>query len=322
MRILRREALYDHIRRSHGKPLFSFAGKVTDKIVFLLPQLYEKALPGLDTNEISPSDSMWALVEHFFAPTVFIELVQDWQRGLGTELRGDTCWYLPVLSHGKKLKPIPRVLDSWLRVAGYRTAYGVSEEMGSPDLRRNVDRWRTGEVVPTLATLHNLVEEFAKAVSWLDEPDNWKARFTLGCAMQKLCDKMDEFFKDIHPESSLALAEMFRRVEQERIVCDDNKVLCGSRTFFAARLLQLRLQREGKWETQVLAAMPKVQNRIFPPDASEEQIAQGRQEMEWQSNPGNWFVEFIKRQSPPESNVAFEDYLFSIGVAELNRLFN
>ena len=109
---------------------------------------------------------------------------------------------------------------------------------------------------------------------------------------------------------------MFRRVEKERIVCDDDKVLNGSRTFFATRLLQLRLQREGKWDPFI----PKAQTRKFSPDASDEEIDQFREKMYRQSNSGNLFLEFIKKQAPPESEMDLQDYIFGIGVAELNNL--
>jgi hypothetical protein len=320
LQTLRREALYDRIRRDNGKPLFSFTGAVTEKLVFSFPRLYEKLLPDLTLEGISPTNAMWVLVENVFVPTVFIEFIQNWQCGLGTEFRGDACWYLPVLSEGEKLKPVQRVLDSWLRVAGYRTAYGISEEMGTPDLRRNVDRWRTGEVVPTLAALHSLVKQFAKNVRWLDEPDDWKARFTLACAMQKLCNKMDVFFKDVRPDSSFALADMLRRIETERIVSDDHGLLAGRQTFFGTRLLQLRLQHEKKWKTQVLAKIKRQRQHTFPPEVSDSEIAQCRGEMERQMNPGNHLLEYIKRHHTHKSGMTLEDHVYNIGVAELNRL--
>src|SRR5205807_7964096 len=119
---------------------------------------------------------------------------------------GESCWYLPVKSRG----PISRVLDCWLRVAGFRTAYGVSKTLsrrnadtGTSEERvhlrweswkKGVGRWLNGECVPSVKRLHELVDAFAEQVSWLDEPNAWKARFTLACAMQNVCDTMDEFF--------------------------------------------------------------------------------------------------------------------------------
>lgn len=103
-------------------------------------------------------------------------------------------------------------------------------------------------------------------------------------------------------------------------MADDNQLLIGRQTFFATRLVQLRLQREGKWKTQVLARMPTQQQRFFSPEASDEEITQGRNKMVWQMNPGNWLLEFIKQQTPSKLGMALGDHIFNIGVAELNSL--
>jgi hypothetical protein len=42
-----------------------------------------------------------------------------------------------------------------------------------------VNGWLKGENDPTLDNLHNLVDEFAAKVTWLDTADSWKARFTV-----------------------------------------------------------------------------------------------------------------------------------------------
>src|SRR5882757_8249367 len=110
------EVLHERIRREDGKPLFSFMGKVTDETAFTLLTLYEWLLPKLDCAGVSKADTMRLLIENVFIPTVFIKLVGEWRYGLGTELKGQTCWYFPVKSDGRTVKPISRVLDSWLRV--------------------------------------------------------------------------------------------------------------------------------------------------------------------------------------------------------------
>jgi hypothetical protein len=322
------ESLYDRIRRQHGKPLFSSTGSLAERLVFSMLKLYEKALPKLRTHGVEKEDALWILVEHLFVPTAFVILVHDWRDGLGSEFQGENCWYLPTVSSEGKMKPIPRVLDCWLRVAGFRTAYGVSEEMGSKNLRREVDRWLAGTVVPTQETLHRLAERFAKNVCWLDHPDRWKTRFTLACAMQKLCGKMESIFNDFPKDSSFALGQMFRRIAEERIGCDENKILAQHRTFFAARLLQRRLQRDGNWDGQVLAPMPKEgMPQSVPPEASDEEIDHFRQQAEWQLNAGNWFLAFIKEQfavhSPGGSRrILLEDYIFDLGVQELNQIMD
>lgn len=199
------------------------------------------------------------------------------------------------------MKPVPRILDCWLKVAGFRTAYGVSQDMGTGPLRRNVDRWRKGEKVPSLATLHHLVDRFAAKASWLDDSPTWKTRFTLACAMQNLCDTMDVFFEEVCKDSSLKLAGIIKRISEERIVCDDEKFLADPYRFFAARLAQLKLKRDGKWEMG-------------------------------QMSPGNNLLESIKNMAVSDARfrhndgsvgnfIALEEYLFNdVGVNELNCL--
>lgn len=345
---LHREALYDRICRLEGKPLFSFTGKVTDEIAVSLLTLYERLVPKLDFKGVSKAEAMWVLVENVFVPTVFIKLAGEWRFGLGTEFQGKTCWYLPVKSNGQKAKPISRVLDCWLCVAGFRTAYGVSQSLsrgkpGKSDLdvqtaklwkawKKSIERWLDGKPVQSVQSLHRLVEVFARNVAWLDEPEGWKARFTLAFAMQNLCDSMDEFFKAVREDSSLMLADMLRRTSDERLAYDDDKFLASSHSFFAARLLQRRLQKEGEWNKMVASA-PKSMSRSFPPEASDEQIATFRKQMNWQMNPGNWLLEFIKERAvldgrlkrndrSAEGYVALEAYIFDFGVDELNRLLD
>ena len=219
---IHREALYERIRRENGRPLFSFTGKITEETAFTLLTLYERVLPKLDCRGVSIAEVIWLLVENVFVPTVFVKLVEEWRFGLGTEWLGETCWYLPVKSDRGTDKPTSRVLDCWLRVAGFRTAYGVSQSLtrGKSDnsvldeqtekrwktWKKSVERWRNGKSVQSVHRLHRLVEAFAANVAWLDDPVGWKARFTLAFAMQNLCEAMDESFESVSKQSSLALA--------------------------------------------------------------------------------------------------------------------
>jgi hypothetical protein len=245
---IHREALYDQMRRKNGKPLFSFTGKFSQETTFTLLTLYERLLSKLNCSGVPPAQAMWLLVENVFVPTVFIKMVEEWRLGLGTEWLGETCWYLPTKSDRENQKPISRVLDCWLQVAGFRTAYGVSQSLtrGKPGKsaldeqtekrwktwKKSVERWRNGKPVQSVHKLHRLVETFAPNVAWLDEPDGWKARFTLAFAMQNLCDAMDETFESASRQPSLALADLLRRIADERIACDDGKRLAHAHTFF------------------------------------------------------------------------------------------
>lgn len=335
LQMLRRETLYDRIRRQDGKPLFSFTGAMTENLTFLLLRLYEDILPLLKATNVRTAEAVWALVGNVFAPTAFVLILAEWRYGLGTEFQGETCWFLPVRSRSKTLKPVQRVLDAWLRVAGFRTAYGVSQTLSRrkadkaqseqtshlwDSWKKRVARWLNGQGVPSAGTLHKLVADFSEQVKWLDEPDHWKARFTLACAMQKLCDEMDDYFKRVCSAASMQIAQSFCSIRLEGIVCDDSKVLASERTFFAARLLQLRLQRDGKWETEVIRSMPKQESRTFPPDASNEEIAEARADIEWRMNAGNWFLEHLKKGTRFKSKTSLEDHIFYLGVTEVNQI--
>jgi hypothetical protein len=322
---IQRETLSDHICRQEGKPLFSFTGKVTEEIAFSLLKIYEGLLPKLDIEGVSPEKLLWMLLENVFMPMVFIKLGQSWQRGLGTEFQGDLCWYLPIIEDGKKLKPIPRILDYWLRTAGFRTAYGVSQDMGTSPLRRKVDRWRTGKIVPSLADLQQLVHKFAAKTSWLeDDSVVWKTRFTLACAMQRVCDAMDDYFKELCEDSSLKLTKLIKQITGERIVCDDEKILADPHRFFAARLWQLKLKLDGNWE-KLVTLEPKPGG--FPAFISTEEDDRYRKELFRQMDPANRFLQFIEKTAVSDgvssrNCFALDDYLFDLGVSELNRILD
>lgn len=299
-KIVHHEAAYDHIRRQNGKRLWSFTGKLTDEFVSVLLSLYSRLLPKLDVEGVSPTDVLWLLVENVFVPTVYAKLVQEWRHGLGNEFLGEICWYLPIKSHGQIEKPFPRVLNYWMRVAGFQTTYQIAKAAGEIPLRRKIDRWLKGEKPPDAPVLHKLVNQFAENISWLDEPDTWKARLTLACAMQNVCELMDEYFKQIQKDSSLTLSEMVKRISKEHIVCDDNKFLASSHVFFAARLLQLRWQKNGQWQPD-----PLYQGNWFLETVRKMAVADG----------------YVQRIKPPVKNhLMLEEYIFGLGVRELNQI--
>lgn len=236
---IHREALYDRIRRDEGRPLFSFAGKVGEEIITSVLNLYRRLRPRLDLKRVSANDAVWILIEHVIVPTVFVKLAEEWRYGLGTELQGELCWYLPAKADGNIQKPIARVLDCWLRVAGFRTAYGVSQNLGRRGSikaefddqtdklwkawKKSVERWLNGKPVQSIRSLHRLVESFARNVTWLDDANHWKARFTLAYGMQNLCEAMDARFDAVQKDSSLRLGEMLYSLGEERIACDNRQ---------------------------------------------------------------------------------------------------
>ncbi|MDD5141699.1 MAG: hypothetical protein PHY43_15730 [Verrucomicrobiales bacterium] len=322
-----RQRLYVSVRTAAQTPI-ARCTFVTDDIVTSLIETYERLLPHLKTQGVPSADAMWVLAKHVFVPTAYLIVFKKHDLGLGTEFHGDKCWYVPKTEGRRVIKPIQQVLDCWLRVAGFRTAYGVSKKIDSESLRHKIDNWLSGKVTPSKTDLHSLVAKFADEVSWLDDVDAWKARFTLACAAQNMWNKADEYFT---PTQSEKLAQAFRDLVKT-IRFDDEGVLGETRIFFAARLMQRRLQQDKNWE-KVFAAASKSMGKTFPVDASDEEIDEHRNQIFWQMNPGNHFLASIKEmaitdgflsrtKSSTENRMALEKYIFDFGWRELNLIFN
>ena len=165
-----------------------------------------------------------------------------------------------------------------------------------------MERWLRSDPVPTLNQLHRLVDHFAGEVVWLDNPVDWKARFTLACAMQELGDAMDEYFVDVCEGSSLEMSRRMRAMVEERIMaCDEGGALGREHTFFAARLLQMRLQAEGRWHGEVVPRVPSGTKK-FGEDATDEEIEDYRRSLFWGMNQGNWLLEWVKKEAAGTPN--------------------
>jgi hypothetical protein len=325
------EALYDRIRRKNGQALFGVSGSLADRLTFALLRLYQKIVPRLNTKGVSAKDALWVMVEDVFLPTLFVELALNWQRGLGTEFQLETCWYLPVADRGERLKPTARVLKCWFRAAGFRYTHDFTKEVDD-SFRKKVDGWLKGVCPRNICELHELVERFADDVRWLDSPESWIARFTLARAMQKFCDAMDGFFAEERPDSSLKIVEMLRSIQNEGVPVDGGGILADRFSFFSARLLKRRLEREGRWEPEVMALVTRSATRTFSDEVTDDEIEQFRREIEWSSNAGNWFVSLIEGEvgsrapgnGRPEAVAAtcLQEQLLDLGIVELNRILD
>ena len=317
------EALYDRIRRQKGKAVFGCAGEVTERVAFALLRLYEKILPGMNTDGVPREEALWVLVSEVFVPTAFVESALNWQNGLGTEFRVETCWYLPVRKKGEWWGPVRTILHLWLRAAGFRNAHDLKKELNSDSARRSADRWMRGDFVPTIDALHSLVNRFGKNVGWLGERDTWKTRFTLACGVEHLRAAMDDFFGARRPNCSRRVPIMLRRVLKDGVAVDGGRVLADSQTFFAARLLQRRLKDEGKWTRKVLRFVPERSGKSFGKRASQETIDKYRRVVQWKMNPGNWFLRVIEREvAAGEHDGSLHERILGLGVRELNRILD
>lgn len=315
------EALYDRIlRQPSGQPLFGFTGHLTEKLTFTVLRLYEKISPKLTTDGVSRTDTLWVLFEEVFVPTIFLELALNRQRGLGTEFQIETCWYLPLVEKKTRLNPVSRVLRCWFRAAGFRYAHDLGKVLDD-SVRRKVDRWLSGECVPKLREVHELVDKFGDDVRWLDSPESWKTRFTLACAAEQLCAALDSLFGAAQPDSSLQIGELLEKIHTECVAVDDDGVLTDSRTFFAARLLQRRLQKEERWDGEILARVRDTQARICPANPSDDAIERFRRDIERGMKPGNWFLDFLKREAAnTEHGGGLQERILDMGIQELNSI--
>jgi hypothetical protein len=92
------------------------------------------------------------------------------------------------------------------------------------------------------------------------------------------------------------------------------------------------LEKDGAWD-KIMASAPKAVSGGFGSETSDAVIAAFREQTFVQMNPGNHFLAFIKNQAladgrlkrmdnSVESLVTLEEYIFEIGVRELNRLLD
>jgi len=321
------EALYDQIRRhKDGKPLFSKSGDVIERLVFALLRLYESVLPRLDTDGVAPQDCMWTLIEHVFAPTVFIHLQLNWQRGLAREFQLEDCWYLPRNVKGQRVKPFPRVLQYLFHAVDCPNSHSLGKTSTNDALRRKADRWLKEGKLPKKDQIHSFVNKFAVNAYWLEEPDDWEPRLIMACAMERLSRHMDKYFQSRKSASSLEFAQLLEQIGREDLKVDDGLELAQAQTFFAALLLQKRLHREGRWETKIMTHVRKSQNRKLPRRATYDEAEQFRHATEWGSRPGNWFLEFIIRQPASKkaarAGVSLSGLMLDMGIRELNLLLD
>jgi hypothetical protein len=329
--------------RLYHAPFAGCAGRVSPirSVVHALTteplRLYRELLPRLNNNGRGRREGLWILFRHVFLPTVVQLLRTNSRCGLGTEFRGEHCWYLPRTEEGKAETPIQRVLDCWLRCAGYRTAYGVAqarvssrthvsatgveEEKQWQRERKNINRWLKGSAIPTPATLHRLVDIFEKRTEWLDTADSWKVRFTLACAAQKLWEMGDNYFHGLDPDPALTLAAEFAGLFKQAVPYDDQGLLADPSLFFAVRLLFIRLEREGVMEGIIRDAREPRSAR-FGPEVPDKEIIAWQTKAAHEANPGNAIVRHVRELMARRRRTALDvrAFIFDLGVDELNRL--
>jgi hypothetical protein len=333
--------------RRHKIAPASVTNNFTDEVTSSMLTLYERLRGKLDVGDVPEKEVLWVVVEHVVIPTLFTVMVRFQGLGVGTEFHGADCWYLPKASGRGPRMPVPQVLDYWLRAAGFRTAYGVAHKPRKASARsvtideerefrrweadkKWVDRCRTGSNLPRLKKLHRLARRFPSSVSWVDDVDSWRARFTLAYALQRTCETADEVFAGIHAAPSAHFAKVFKRLTKTPWWCDDGKQLAAAHTFFATKLLQERLQKSGELDG-IMTRVPKHRAASFGLEVADDQIEKWQRETKAAMNPGNWLLAYLCRDGNEDGGsrdphasaadqVLSEDRLFNLGVEELNRI--
>lgn len=327
--LIAKRAVHARIHFDQEVPLFGKAGKFMDELVFELLQLYEQLLPKLKPSGVAPKDTMWVLVEEVFVPTAYLKLAQHWRKASGDELQGESCWYLPIKRKGERCNPVPRVLTLWLRAIGCRYGHDLGK-LTDDATRKRVERWLRGDCVPNVRETLALVDKFANESKWTDTAAEWKTRFILACAMERLCRSMDPYFLAHRRDASLEIGKMIAKIEAEHIPMDDARVLADTWTFFAARLFQRRLRKEGRWGKEVESKVQPTATWSSAPGMSNEEVERNLEAFRWRQNKGNWFLGAIKRELQGADTIGsslaigrggmLRERLLNLGAAELNRL--
>lgn len=270
------------------------------------------------------------LIEEVLVPTAFAIMstsrlngVGFEVRGLGDEFRGPKSWYLPEGD-----RPLNTILDRWLRVAGFRTPCGFSRD--SANLKKQVSRWLQGKTRPSIEDLDGLVDRYRDRVEWLDDANGWKARFRLARALQSLWVSAEEYFASHHDSPPTSVRKLFAKINGEEILRDADGLLGDPEIFFAVRLVQLKLKREGKFEKAVMPPQASYR-RAFSPAASCAEIEQYQIRIARRLNIGNRLVRYLARRGhirlgsvlarpSLQATQRIKEYIFSLGLDELRRM--
>lgn len=331
---------------SHGVAPVGPTNSFTDQLVYTLLSIYDKVRSKIAPGDASTQTVLRLLAEHVYVPTLYVMMAKFQHLGLGDELRGPNSWYFLSQDGVDRVTPIQRVLDCWMRVAGFRTAYGVSKMPFAkaktnrvvdlqhherwPARRKQLDRWLSGKVTPTIFALERLVDEFRERVSWLDDPVAWKARFRLAHALHTVSAKAGDLFGADSPLSSSRVVASLHQIESEVVARDSDGMLHQPDIFFATRLIQKNLLTRGVLE-KIVAPARKVRPPKFGPNPSDHSLESYRAEIMRETNPGDWILRYLHREAEKVgclsakdtslmAQFALREYIFDLGVAELNRL--
>lgn len=316
--------------RAHGFAGSGGANAFADSMLMISLRLHTRVTKELTQDgALTPAD-LRLLIEEVLVPTAFAVMSASYTgrpgwgaRGLGCEFEGPRSWYL-----SKTNRPFTEILVRWLRVAGFRTPCGFSRD--SANLKKQVSRWITGKTLPSIEDMDSLVERYKERVDWLDDANTWKARFRLARALQSLWVSAEEYFAAQRLPSLTPITELFERINADGILRDHDGLLADPGIFFAVRLVQLRLRRDGEFAAVIRPKRAGYQ-RVFPPSVSDAEIDRWRARIDRRMDVGHQFVRYLARRGRirfgPELSCPsiaaeqnFEDYVLRLGIDELRRL--
>jgi len=319
---------------------FGHGYAVMDEPALAMLAIYCDILPKLRNVNRPAIEVLWALAEHVFVPTLVCIWSRHWRAGIGQEFAGEASWYLPTEHEGEIEKPFTRIFRFWMRTVGcgsinqlaqrLRESGNCSKGELQDSLRQKLGRWLKDSGPVSLHELFGFVDAMKTEAQWLGEPGDWKARFALALAIQRLMDAVDDILSTDEKDPSRKLAAWFRATAREGVIVDDSGILAQPKTHFAVRLIQRRLMKTKQWE-KIVRTPKQYRQMRFAKTKTEEEIRARIAVAEYNAKPGNRFAAWMLRNaanssrlaSAPnslESYMAVQDFIFDTGVAELQHL--
>lgn len=322
------DAVLKYFRRA-GTAGAGGANEFADWMIMQALNLYPRAVRALCGDATPGPVELRLLVEEVLVPTAFALML--WPSpftggrmipSLGHEFDGPLSWYLP--DDGRAFCA---VWDRWLRVTGFRTPCGFSKDSGS--MREQGKRWLAGETLPSIEDIDRTVRRYADRVAWLDKPDAWKARLRLARALQHFRRMEEKALRPRHPLPP-TLQTQIAAINKEGVLCDPDGWLANPGIFFAVRLIQKHLIREGRWDDATRSSRTRISRR-FSLRVSDARIAELKARDQRRLDPAYRFVRYLARRGkiplgpafsalPFRARGAFEAYIVRLGLEELARL--
>lgn len=323
------DAVLSHFRRA-GMAGSGGANQFADLMIMQTLRLYPRICRQLCGAKVPGRHELQLLTAEVLVPTAFA--LMNWPSpstgsriiaSLGHEFDGPLSWYVPPDG-----RAFCAVWERWLRVTGFRTPCGFSKD--SANMKDQGKRWLAGETLPSIEDIDRTVRRYADRVAWLDGSDAWKARLRLARAVQYFRREEEKASKLTGGRLPPTIQTQFSTINDEGILRDPDEWLTSPEIFFAVRLVQKRLKREGSWDRATRPRRTSIA-RHFSLRVSDAKIAEVRGKDLRRIAPGYQLVRYLGRCGniplgpafaplPSPSRSRFEAYVIRLGIEELERL--